>query len=107
MVDSVPRRFDGKRHTSDARKGSCKGPWADKVIKTRRVWYRFIQSDGSDVSVAGGYRVWCGVSQWRKRQARLAPPCVTMHCKAAVQPIMLEFFLEREETVSSGGSALL
>jgi hypothetical protein len=58
-VDSVPRRFDDKQYTSDAIKGSCKGQWADKAIKTRRVWYRFIQSDGGDVSVAGGYRVWC------------------------------------------------
>jgi hypothetical protein len=57
LADSVPRRFDDKRHTSDARKGSCKGRWAGKIIKTRRVWYGFIQSDGSDVSVAGGDRV--------------------------------------------------
>jgi hypothetical protein len=42
----------------------------------------------------------CGVSQWGKGQARLAPSSVTMHYKAAIHLIMLEFILERGGTVS-------
>jgi hypothetical protein len=54
--------FHAASMISDTRQTSGKGSFKGRCGLTRQskqgeFWYRFIQSDGSDVSVAGGYRV--------------------------------------------------